>query len=220
MKQEVIKLEDVNRFNDIFGLETLHPMVSVVDLSKATRWPETLTINYGVYAVYLKKTKCGDLTYGMQEYDYDEGTIVCFAPGQVVTSHMNTDTKPEGYGILFHPDFIHGTSLGKDIKRYSFFGYDSKEACHLSEEEKRIIMECFGNIERELRIRQDKHSRRIITANLGLMLDYFLRFYDRQFQTREVSNKNVIGQFERPLDDYFDSNAPSENGLPTVRYFA
>ena len=130
MKQEVIKLEDVNRFNDIFGLETLHPMVSVVDLSKATRWPETLTINYGVYAVYLKKTKCGDLTYGMQEYDYDEGTIVCFAPGQVVTSHMNTDTKPEGYGILFHPDFIHGTSLGKDIKRYSFRNQNRKEETH------------------------------------------------------------------------------------------
>ena len=189
MKQEVIKLEEVNKFNDIFGLETLHPMVSVVDLSKAKEWPETLTINYGVYAVYLKKTKCGDLTYGMQEYDYDEGTIVCFAPGQVVTSYMNTDTKPEGYGILFHPDFIHGTALGKDIKRYSFFAYDSKEALHLSEDEKKIIMECFGNIERELRSHQDKHSQRIITANIGLMLDYCLRFYDRQFETREASNK-------------------------------
>lgn len=220
MKQEVIKLEEVNKFNDIFGLEALHPMVSVIDLSKSAHWPETLTINYGVYAVYLKKTKCGDLTYGMQEYDYDEGTIVCFAPGQVVTSHMSLDTRPQGYGILFHPDFIHGTALGKDIKKYSFFAYNSKEALHLSEEEKRIIMECFGNIERELRIRQDKHSQRIITANIGLMLDYCLRFYDRQFQTREVSNKNVIVQFERLLDDYFDSKAPAENGLPTVRYFA
>ena len=126
MKQEVIKIDTVKKFNDIFGLETMHPMVSVINLSEATRWPETLTVNYGIYAVYLKKTKCGDLTYGLQEYDYQEGTIVCFAPGQVVTSYMNSDTKPEGYGILFHPDFIHGTNLGKEIKKYSFFSYNSK----------------------------------------------------------------------------------------------
>lgn len=220
MKQEVIKIDTVKKFNDIFGLETMHPMVSVINLSEATRWPETLTVNYGIYAVYLKKTKCGDLTYGLQEYDYQEGTIVCFAPGQVVTSYMNSDTKPEGYGILFHPDFIHGTNLGKEIKKYSFFSYNSKEALHLSEEERKIIIECFGNIEKELKNKQDKHSNRIITTNIGLMLDYCLRFYDRQFETREKSNKNVIVQFEQLLDDYFESNAPVENGLPTVKYFA
>lgn len=220
MKQEVIKIDTVKKFNDIFGLETMHPMVSVINLSEATRWPETLTVNYGIYAVYLKKTKCGDLTYGLQEYDYQEGTIVCFAPGQVVTSYMNSDTKPEGYGILFHPDFIHGTNLGKEIKKYSFFSYNSKEALHLSEEERKIIIECFGNIEKELKNKQDKHSNRIITTNIGLMLDYCLRFYDRQFETREKSNKNVIVQFEQLLDDYFESKAPVENGLPTVKYFA
>ena len=220
MKQEVIKIDTVKKFNDIFGLETMHPMVSVINLSEATRWPETLTVNYGIYAVYLTKTKCGDLTYGLQEYDYQEGTIVCFAPGQVVTSYMNSDTKPEGYGILFHPDFIHGTNLGKEIKKYSFFSYNSKEALHLSEEERKIIIECFGNIEKELKNKQDKHSNRIITTNIGLMLDYCLRFYDRQFETREKSNKNVIVQFEQLLDDYFESKAPVENGLPTVKYFA
>lgn len=220
MKQEVIKIDTVKKFNDIFGLETMHPMVSIINLSEATRWPETLTVNYGIYAVYLKKTKCGDLTYGLQEYDYQEGTIVCFAPGQVVTSYMNSDTKPEGYGILFHPDFIHGTNLGKEIKKYSFFSYNSKEALHLSEEERKIIIECFGNIEKELKNKQDKHSNRIITTNIGLMLDYCLRFYDRQFETREKSNKNVIVQFEQLLDDYFESKAPVENGLPTVKYFA
>ena len=220
MKQEVIIIDTVKKFNDIFGLETMHPMVSVINLSEATRWPETLTVNYGIYAVYLKKTKCGDLTYGLQEYDYQEGTIVCFAPGQVVTSYMNSDTKPEGYGILFHPDFIHGTNLGKEIKKYSFFSYNSKEALHLSEEERKIIIECFGNIEKELKNKQDKHSNRIITTNIGLMLDYCLRFYDRQFETREKSNKNVIVQFEQLLDDYFESKAPVENGLPTVKYFA
>ena len=183
MKQEVIKIDTVKKFNDIFGLETMHPMVSVINLSEATRWPETLTVNYGIY-------------------------------------YMNSDTKPEGYGILFHPDFIHGTNLGKEIKKYSFFSYNSKEALHLSEEERKIIIECFGNIEKELKNKQDKHSNRIITTNIGLMLDYCLRFYDRQFETREKSNKNVIVQFEQLLDDYFESKAPVENGLPTVKYFA
>lgn len=220
MKDEVIILDMVKKFNDIFGLETLNPMISIIDLSKATKWPETLKINYGVYAIYLKKTKCGDITYGLQSYDYNEGTIVCFAPGQVVTSYMRTDVHPEGYGVLFHPDFIHGTVLGKDIKKYSFFSYDVREALHLSEDERNIIIECFKNIEKELLHATDKHCHKIITANIGLMLDYCMRFYERQFETRKESNKDVIVQFEQLLEDYFESKAPLENGLPTVKYFA
>ncbi|MBM6864007.1 helix-turn-helix transcriptional regulator [Bacteroides caecigallinarum] len=220
MEQEVIKVDSIEKFNDIFGFETIHPMVGIIDFSKATRWPETLKINYGVYAVYLKKTKCGDITYGRQSYDYEEGTIVSFAPGQVVTSHMTTENPPQGYGILFHPDYIHGTSLGKAIKKYSFFSYDAREALHLSDGEKKIIVECMTNIEQELKHRNDKHSKTIITANIGLILDYCMRFYERQFDTREKVNKDIIVRFEQLLEEYFDSKAPIEKGLPTVRYFA
>ena len=217
---ELIKLDSVDKYNRLFGLETLHPMVSVIDLSKATQWPDHLKINYGVYALYLKDTKCGDITYGRQPYDYQEGTIVCFAPGQVAETNMQKDVHPAAHGILFHPDFIRGTILGQEIRKYSFFSYDTREALHISDKERTTVMECLHNIEAELEHNIDKHSRRLITANIGLLLDYCMRFYERQFTTREVSNKDVIVRFERLLDEYFESTAPMENGLPSVKYFA
>lgn len=218
--EELIKLDSVDKYNKLFGLETLHPMVAVIDLSKATVWPAYFKINYGVYALFLKDTKCGDITYGRQPYDYKEGTIICFAPGQVAATEMLKDTRPTAYGVLFHPDFIRGTTLGQEIKKYSFFSYETREALHLSEAERETIMDCFRKIEDELEHNTDKHSRRLITSNIGLLLDYCMRFYERQFTTREVSNKDVIVRFERLLDEYFDSEAPQENGLPSVKYFA
>lgn len=218
--EEVIKLDSVDRYNKLFGLETLHPMVSVVDLSKAREWPERFTINYGVYALFLKDVKCGDITYGRQPYDYQEGTIVCFAPGQVAGVEMLEGQRPLAHGVLFHPDFIHGTTLGQEIRKYSFFSYETREALHLSESERETVMDCLRKIEAELQHNIDRHSRRLITANIGLLLDYCMRFYERQFTTREASNKEVVVRFERLLDEYFDSRAPQELGLPTVRYFA
>ena len=218
--EEWIKLDSVDQYNKIFGLETLHPMVAVIDLSQATQWPEHLKISYGVYALFLKETKCGDITYGRQSYDYGEGTIVCFAPGQVAEVDMAKDARPKAHGLLFHPDFIRGTMLGQEIKKYSFFSYETREALHLSESERDTIMDCLKKIDAELRHNIDKHSRRLITANIGLLLDYCMRFYERQFTTRELPNKDIIVRFERLLDEYFDSKARQEIGLPTVKYFA
>lgn len=218
--QQLIMLDSVEKYNKLYGLETLHPMVAVINLSEATEWPTHFKMNYGIYALYLKDIKCGDIIYGRQPYDYQEGTIVCFAPGQVAEMEMAKDIRPSAHGLLFHPDFIRGTMLGQEIRKYSFFSYESREALHVSEEERRIVMDCLQKIEAELRHDTDKHSRRLITANIGLLLDYCMRFYERQFITREASNKDIIVRFERLLDEYFDTKAPQEIGLPTVRYFA
>ena len=218
--EEVIKLNEVDKYNKLFGLETRHPLVSVVDLSKATQWPEHFKVNYGVYALYLKDTYCGNITYGRQSYDYQDGTIVGFAPGQVAETEMLKNIQPNAHGILFHPDLIRGTALGQEIKNYSFFSYETREALHLSEDEREIVMDCLHKIETELRHSIDKHSRRLICANIGLLLDYCTRFYERQFTTREQVNKDIIVRFERLLDDYFDSDGPLREGLPTVKYFA
>lgn len=218
--EEVIKLNEVDKYNKLFGLETRHPLVSVVDLSKATQWPEHFKVNYGVYALYLKDTYCGNITYGHQSYDYQDGTIVGFAPGQVAETEMLKNIQPNAHGILFHPDLIRGTALGQEIKNYSFFSYETREALHLSEDEREIVMDCLHKIETELRHSIDKHSRRLICANIGLLLDYCMRFYERQFTTREQVNKDIIVRFERLLDDYFDSDGPLREGLPTVKYFA
>ena len=119
--KEVIKLDTVDQYNRLFGLETLHPLVSIVNLSEAPRFPTHFTMNYGVYALFLKNVKCGDIRYGRQTYDYQEGTVTSFAPGQVVEVEMQQGVKPNAHGLLFHPDLIKGTSLGQDIKHYSFF---------------------------------------------------------------------------------------------------
>lgn len=218
--EEIINLDSVDKYNKLFGLETLHPMVAVIDLAKATRWPQHFKATYGIYALFLKDTLCGDITYGKQPYDYQEGTIVCFAPGQVAEVEMLKDVRPSALGVLFHPDFIRGTALGHEIRKYSFFSYQTREALHLSEEERNTITDCLQKIDAELRHNIDKHSRRLITANIGLLLDYCMRFYERQFTTREVPNHDIIVRFEELLDNYFDSNAPQQSGLPTVKYFA
>lgn len=216
----IIKLDSVDTYNKLFGLETKHPLVSVVDLSKATTWPESFTINYGVYALFLKDTKCGDIIYGRQPYDYQEGTIVSFAPGQVASGWMSPGVHPSAHGVLFHPDLIRGTALGQEIRNYTFFSYDTREALHLSEQERQTVMDCLNKIEAELDRTIDKHSRRLITANIGLLLDYCMRFYERQFATRSVVNSDMVARFERLLDDYFDSGLAQKEGLPTVKYFA
>lgn len=217
---DVIKLDSVEKYNNLFGLETLHPLVSIIDLSKATLFPTRLRINYGVYALFLKDSRCGDIRYGRQTYDYQEGTVVCFAPGQVVSTEMEKGTRPAARGILFHPDLISGTSLGKDIKQYSFFSYDSTEALHLSDKEKEVILDCLDKIEMELEHSIDKHSKRLISRNIELLLDYCMRFYERQFTTRSEVNSDVLAKFEQLLDEYFNGEQIRREGLPTVKYFA
>ena len=136
MDTEILQINTIDSYNSLFGLETRHPLVAVVDLADATRFPSHFTMNYGIYALFLKQTRCGDIRYGRQTYDYQEGTVTSFAPGQVVEVNMEPGFKPKARGLLFHPDLIRGTSLGQGIKSYSFFDYSSAEALHLSDEEK------------------------------------------------------------------------------------
>ena len=217
----IVNLESVDRYNSMYGLETLHPLVSVVDLTKATKIINHTQMNYGVYALFLKQTKSCDLKYGRRSYDYQEGTIVCFAPGQTVRVDMIEDEiTPEVYGIVFHPDLIRGTSLAKSIKNYTFFSYAVNEALHLSDQEKEIVMDCLKKISIELEHAIDKHSKALIAMNIELLLNYCMRFYERQFITRSDANKDALTKFEQLLNEYFLSILPMQEGLPSVKYFA
>lgn len=218
--KEMIVIDSVDRYNEIFGLETRHPLVSIIDLAKSTTWPTRAWFRYEVYALYLKNVKCGDIKYGRQYYDYQDGTIVCFAPGQITDLEMLPNIQPNAHGILFHPDLIRGTALGQEIKKYSFFSYEINEALHISEEERQTVMDCLQKITIELEHSIDKHSRRLICANIGLLLDYCMRFYERQFDTRNGVNKDIIVRFEHLLNEYFEGDAPQKQGLPSVKYFA
>lgn len=219
--KDFVKIDCVEKYNELFGLETQHPLVSVVSLAEAEKQPVGhMMFNYGVYALFLKNLKCGDILYGRQTYDYQEGTVTSFAPGQVVETTFTEGMKLDALGLLFHPDLIKGTSLGQNIRRYSFFSYSSNEALHLSDEEKEIFTDCLKKIKMEISRPVDKHSRRLISRNIELLLDYCMRFYERQFITRSQSNKNVIVKFESLLDDYFREQRTLTDGLPTVKYFA
>ena len=217
---EIIKVDTIDLYNKLYGLETTHPLVTVGDLTKATTFPNHVRMNMGVYSLFLKQTQCGDLTYGKKLYDYQEGTIVTFAPGQVIGIELKEDARPISMGIVFHPDLIRGTSLGENIKHYSFFSYEVNEALHLSEEERQIILDCLDKVRIELSHDIDKHSKTLIAKNIELLLDYCMRFYERQFNTRSKANKDILVQFEALLDDYFQGENAENNGYPTVKYFA
>lgn len=217
---EIIKIDTVDQYNKLYGLETMHPLVGVVDLTKVTTFPNHVRMNMGIYSLFLKHTKCGDLKYGKKQYDYQEGTVVSFGPGQVIGIEMNKDARPSSIGIVFHPDLIRGTSLGQNIKQYSFFSYEVNEALHISEEERQIIIDCFSKISMELEHAIDKHSKILIAKNIELLLDYCMRFYERQFNTRTKVNKDILVKFEDLLDNYFMDRNPEINGYPTVKYFA
>lgn len=216
----ILKVDTICQYNEMMGVETLHPLVSVIDFSKCSPRRHARH-SVGYYAVFLKEVKCGEIRYGRNYYDYQEGTLVFLAPGQVIGIEDNGQTfQPKGWALLFHPDLLRGTELGRTIKDYTFFSYEVNEALHLSEQEKRTVAECLRNIDAELHHAIDKHSRQLIVSNIGLLLDYCMRFYERQFITRHHVNCDALARFEQLLDDYFRSGAPRREGLPTVRYFA
>lgn len=221
----IYNFDSINEFNAFNNHKTLHPLVSVIDFSKAKprNWgnQKSVRIYYGFYCIFLKEVKCGDLRYGRNYYDYQEGTLVFIAPGQVLELENTGETyQPMGRALAFHPDLLPGTSLARSIHDYGFFRYRSNEALHLSEQERRIVMECLSKIESELHHDVDKYSKKLIASNIELFLNYCERFYDRQFITRENANRGILEKFEELLNAYFVSAKPKEIGLPSVAYFA
>lgn len=218
--EQVINFETISEYNAFNNHETLHPMVSIIDFSKAKKRTGS-KMNFGLYCVFLKQVNCSDLKYGRNYYDYQEGTLVFIAPGQVIDVENKINFyQPLGHGLVFHPDLIRGTSLAKSINDYNFFSYNTSEALHLSERERQLVLDCFSKIEIELKQSIDKHSKKLIASNIELFLNYCERFYDRQFITRDTANKGIVEKFEELLNSYFSSDKPQIIGLPSVAYYA
>lgn len=217
--EQVLNFDTINKYNVFNNNKTLHPLVNVVHLDKAAP-RQNRRFRYEFYTIFFKKIHCGDLRYGLGNYDYEEGTLIFLAPGQVIGQNSQDYYQPQGIALVFHPDLLIGTSLGKNIDNYHFFSYAVNEALHLSEDERKIILDCFSKIEYELQHAIDKHSRQLIVSNIELFLNYCTRFYDRQFITRENVNKGVLEKFEALLNSYFLSDKPAEMGLPSVAWCA
>ncbi len=222
--ERIYRFDTVAEYNVLNNQETLHPLVSVIDFSKANprSWGEkSVRINYGLYCIFLKDFKGCDLKYGRDYYDYQEGTLVFVAPGQTMVVETDGQVyQPKGYALVFHPDLVRGTSLAKSIHEHNFFSYNANEALHLSERERQVVLDCFSKIEFELQQNIDKHSKKLIASNIELFLNYCDRFYDRQFITRDNVNKGVLAKFEELLNGYFSTEKPQNLGLPSVSYFA
>jgi AraC-like DNA-binding protein len=212
---EILNFSTFKEYNAFNNNETLHPLVSVVYLDKAS--PRKLRrLRYEFYTIFFKQIYCGDLRYGLNNYDYEEGTLIFLAPGQVIGENGEGFYQPQGVALVFHPDLLLGTTLGRNMSDYHFFSYAVNEALHLSEQERKIILDCISKIEYELKHAIDKHSKKLILSNLELFLNYCSRFYDRQFITRDNVNKGILERFEHILNNYFSSEKPQSVGLPSV----
>lgn len=216
--RDIIHIKSIAQLHDLLAIEKpLHPLISVV------RHSNTMNLNFrdtrfnsDLYFISLKENTKGSFNYGRNEYDFQEGTLVCVAPGQVIRKNTNTEPEIDGWSIFFHPNLIRKSQLANTISNYHFFNYDSHEALQLSEKEKNNLTECVLKIEQEIKQNIDKHSQDIIIHNIEAILKYGLRYYDRQFATRTNQNKDHISKFENFLKNYFNQNQQIELGIPTV----
>ncbi len=224
----VKNMEDIYRIKTITELTTFmkgekprHPLVTFIDFGNKNieTTKEKIKIVSEYYSVYLKGNTCTHLNYGKQIYDFEEGTVVCIAANQMCEVEPNTDNDEPltGWGLFFHPDLILGTTLGNQMKNYTYFTYESNEALHLSDKEKAIITEIVEKIDYELNQNIDKHTNQLIVSSIELLLNYLLRFYDRQFITRTKFNQDTLIRLENLLNDYFNSSKIELNGLPSVK---
>lgn len=220
MDKTLLNIETIEEYNDLLGVETLHPLVSMINLAKAQPMRH-MRHTFSFYVVFLKDEKNCDLIYGRKRYDYQKGTVVCLAPGQVIgIEDTGEEFQPQGYALCFHPDLIRGTHLGRHIGDYTFFSYEVNEALHLSERERATFIDSLKKIREELEHAVDRMSRQLLVTSIELVLGYCQRFYERQFITRQQANSDILTRFESLLDNYFSGDNARRMGLPTVKYCA
>lgn len=221
------QIHSLSEFHRFLSLpEPLHPLVSVVlvpeiHLKNVEVWKRFST---NFYTISLKNNIQAKVKYGQQYYDFDKGTMTFIAPKQIQSIEINetnmyNETIGKGYVLMFHPDFLLKHPLANIIKNYGFFSYSVNEALHLSEKEEKNIIEIFQKIEQEYQ-HIDQHTQDIILSQIELLLNYSLRFYERQFITRKAVNNDVLSKMEKLLNAYFDNKEGLQNGLPTVEYLA
>ncbi len=223
---EYFEINSISQAHQAMGLAApKHPMVTVVqtkDFDTTHNFNGVKIIN-NLYQVSLKQLGCGNLMYGKNSYDYEEGTLTFTSPGQVTMFDGELPAHGDstrGWTLAFHPDLIRKSTLSDKMDSYSFFSYDVNEALHLSEEELATIEDLLEKIVKEYSQNLDKHSQNLIISNIELLLDYCTRFYDRQFYTRTNLNSDIVSKFERLLKAYYQTEAVNQLGIPNVQYLA
>ena len=218
---KILKVSNVGDYIRYVGEQEQHPLVGIIDYAALSPVRHSLN-NYGVYGVFMHEHLSVDLTYGCGKYDYrNGGTVICVAPGQIGGKEDNGERIDlDGWALLFHPDFLHGTSLEKEIRSFSFFDYNVNEALHTSSEEFEILASFMRRIKQELEGNRDGMQGAIIVDYISLLLNYCKRFYERQFLTRKIANADALQRFHAVLEAYYAQENPFQSGLPTVAYCA
>ena len=217
---KILKVRSVNDYGSYLGCPARHPLVCVIDYAEVSPIRHSLN-NYGVYALFLRDDVGVELDYGCGRYDYNQGTLLCVAPGQVGGKEDNGErVSITGWALLFHPDLLRGTPLEKRIRDYSFFDYRVNEALHMSDREHDILVSLMRRMREELVNERDAQQDAILVGYIGLVLNFCQRFYNRQFQSRETENSDILVRFNRLLADYYEQQLQLKLGLPTVQYCA
>lgn len=215
---KIIQIKTISEIHRFLNVEKpLHPLISVCKhIPEMNLEITNVKVSFDFYIISLKSDIKGSFNYGRNTYDFEEGTLLFSAPGQVfnITDEPITDLK--GWTLFIHPELLSKSNLHQTIQQYNFFSYDVNEALHISEKEKIILTEFVSNINNEISQNLDRHSQDLIIHNIESILKYSERFYDRQFLTRTNKNKDFISQFERYLKDYFNSESMPTNGIPTA----
>lgn len=201
-----------------------HPMLSVLFAADEHFLPcpkeSSPPITNACYSISLKKIVKGNLNYGRTKYDFTNGALIFFAPRQVLQWDSSAVFEQKGFSINFHEDFIKGTELAQQIKKYGFFSYSANEALHLSPSEETLIESIAKNIEIEYHNNQDQFSKGIIISQLSTLLKYANRFYERQFLNRKELSNDLLEQFNQQLKQYFESGQLEEKGIPSIKALA
>lgn len=217
------KVSSISQFHNLLNLpKPLNPMISLVDNTQ-------LIINEDLdntafvlefYKISYKFSTTGKMGYGQGYYDFNEGGLMFASPNQLIYTENEEGSEYGGFTLLFHPDFIRNYPLGKTIKKYGFFSYDTNEALHLSDSEKNIIIELLKSIDNELHTAIDEMSQDVIVSYIDVLLNYSNRFYKRQFITRKTISHDLLLKVEETLDNYFNNSESLKRGLPTVDFLA
>ncbi|WP_091409479.1 helix-turn-helix domain-containing protein [Aquimarina amphilecti] len=201
-----------------------HPMLSIFTPKVNGYLPcprkSSPPITNECYSISLKKFVKGNLNYGRTKYDFTNGALIFISPRQVLQWDDNVVFEQKGFSINFHEDFLKGTELVQQIKKYGFFSYSANEALHLSPKEERQIESIAENIEIEYQNNQDEFSKDIILSHLSTLLKYANRFYERQFLNRKELSNDLLVQFNQQLEDYFESGQLHEKGIPSLEKMA
>lgn len=217
---KILKVRSVDDYGSYLGCPARHPLVCVIDYAEVSPIRHSLN-NYGVYALFLRDDVGVELDYGCGRYDYNKGTLLCVAPGQVGGKEDNGErVSITGWALLFHPDLLRGTPLEKRIRDYSFFDYRVNEALHMSDREHDILVSLMRRMREELDNERDAQQDAILVGYIGLVLNFCQRFYNRQFQSREAENSDILVRFNRLLADYYEQQLQLKLGLPSVQYCA